>query len=699
MRKKIFIILILMTITAIGWGVWATSNPHTWTNGLVGYWSFDGQNTTSTGTRDMSSNDNWGELKNGVGVAGGIVGQALYFDGDDYVSVAHNSSLIFGTGDFTIEAWIKGTDTAESYNRIVDKSDDELGTGGYIFYIRKSDGALRLGLDDTYVSPATPIDVQDGHWHHVVVVADRSGNAEFYVDGILDDAVDITGESSFDIDSTEPLYISKSKWAADPMYFDGNIDEVRIYNRALSAEEVMKHYKQTRRNIQVKASNNNGLVGYWNFNEGSGSTAYDVSINSSNGTLTWMATSSNGGWMNGKQGYALSFDGTDDYVDCGGDNSIDSITGDLTLEAWVKKTVGGGDTTVIGNHYGKNDYTSPYNLYIFGSSNTAMFILGEGSDWCTGANVAGVAIDEWTHLVGTIEGTDVKIYMNGVERGSDTFTGTRQTGSKIILGSTALGTSRNFTGLIDEVRIYNRALSATEIERGYRDGLSRLRMVTANPHDWSDGLVGYWNFNGQNTTSSGTRDMSDEDNWGELKGGIKPIGGIVGQALYFDGTNDYVDCGKDSSLGFGTGTFTMELWAKCNPAGGVHQALLSKVDYTNGWIFYIYSNNLRFAQHSDYTTLATTETYTDGIWHHFVAVREDNDDGVLYVDGVEKKRAVDFFVGQNLDYDGFLNIGTQNQGAAKYFRGPIDEVRIYNRALSAEEIMKHYLQTRRNLRL
>jgi len=161
-----------------------------------------------------------------------------------------------------------------------------------------------------------------------------------------------------------------------------------------------------------------------------------------------------------------SFDG-DDYVDCGGDANICSITGDLTLEAWAKKTVSSGDTTVLGTKQGRNDYTTPYNLYIMGPDNTPRFRLGEGDDQCLADSTVGVTIDEWAHLVATIEGNNAKIWVNAVETGSDTFAGTRQTGLKLTLGAANATGDRPFTGVIDLVRIYNRALTPMEIQRNY----------------------------------------------------------------------------------------------------------------------------------------------------------------------------------------------------------------------------------------
>ena len=169
------------------------------------------------------------------------------FDGsDDFISVPHHASLIFGTGDFSIWMWIKTQDTAESYNRLVDKNDVDLSTGGYVFYIRKSDGALRFGIDNTYVSPVSPADVQDDTWHFVGVTADRDDVATFYVDGAPDGTADISGESAFDIDSTTNLRIGADQMTTPTLKLKGLVGELAIHNRLLSAGEIAHNCNVTK---------------------------------------------------------------------------------------------------------------------------------------------------------------------------------------------------------------------------------------------------------------------------------------------------------------------------------------------------------------------------------------------------------------------------------------------------------------------
>ena len=208
-----------------------------------------------------------------------------------------------------------------------------------------------------------------------------------------------------------------------------------------------------------------GLVAYWNFDE-TGTTANDLSGFSNDGlmysssTVTDLHTSS--GCVLGK---CASFDGDDDYVDCGDGASLNITTNAITIAAWVNIQDSSAVTTVYGTHYNKNDYTAPYNLYIFDA--VPRFTMGNGTAWFNATSSQTLNVNTWYYLVGTIDDmNNMSIYVNGEKKGEDTFSGTRQTMDKVTIGQSG-NSDRYLNGLIDEVRIYNRALSPSEIQALY----------------------------------------------------------------------------------------------------------------------------------------------------------------------------------------------------------------------------------------
>jgi len=196
-----------------------------------------------------------------------------------YIDCGQDSSLDFGSGSFTVSAWVK---TINASQRIATKRDSVilwlLGTNG-------DDGTFIIRDSDSNIASVTGGTVSDGDWHHVVGMRDEANSLiSVYVDTILSDSAIESSVGS--TDSTVDLYIGSS--VAYPSYFDGIIDDVRIYNRALSLPEIQSIYHS-------RGSDNiiNGLVGRWLMNEdtdgattsGAGSTI-DISGNGNDGSPT-----------------------------------------------------------------------------------------------------------------------------------------------------------------------------------------------------------------------------------------------------------------------------------------------------------------------------------------------------------------------------------------------------------------------------
>lgn len=198
----------------------------------------------------------------------------------------------------------------------------------------------------------------------------------------------------------------------------------------------------------------NGLVAAYSFDEGSGSTVADASTAANNGAIsgaTWTTQ--------GKFGSALSFDGVNDWVTVNDAASLDLTIG-MTLEAWVYPTSVSGKRDIflkegtgvdIYNLYASNWRGSPEsNVFVGGSNRTT-----EG---------AALAANVWTHIAGTYNGTILRLFLNGVEVASSTVSGSISTSSgPLRIGGNSIW-GEFFEGWIDNVRIYNRALTLTEIQ-------------------------------------------------------------------------------------------------------------------------------------------------------------------------------------------------------------------------------------------
>ena len=198
-----------------------------------------------------------------------------------------------------------------------------------------------------------------------------------------------------------------------------------------------------------------GLVASLGFNEGSGATVLDTSGRSNHGTITnatWSAA--------GKFGAALSFNGTSSWVTVPDASTLD-LTNGMTLEAWVKPTaLSGWRTTLLKESAGG----LAYGLYANDNTpNPAITVQIAGVDR-SAVGTSQLPVNTWTHLAATYDGAQVRLYVNGVQAGSRAQTGNMVVSTgPLRVGGNAVWTEF-FAGLIDEVRVYNRALSAAEIQ-------------------------------------------------------------------------------------------------------------------------------------------------------------------------------------------------------------------------------------------
>jgi len=216
----------------------------------------------------------------------------------------------------------------------------------------------------------------------------------------------------------------------------------------------------------ARADITTGLVGYWNFDEGSGASAADSSGNGTAGTLM------NGpAWVTGKIVQALSFNGSSQYVSLPSNPSSLDITGALTLSAWVNETANPTARTVV---ISKGDPALLYQYELTGSTNGHVNFSVCNSVGCltSGTYTSSTLFSPgaWHHVVGTYDGNGNAImYVDGTNVqavSSSTMTALKSGVSGVWIGGLP-ASSRDFNGTVDDVRIYNRALSASDVAELY----------------------------------------------------------------------------------------------------------------------------------------------------------------------------------------------------------------------------------------
>jgi glucose/arabinose dehydrogenase/PKD repeat protein len=214
------------------------------------------------------------------------------------------------------------------------------------------------------------------------------------------------------------------------------------------------------------ASAPSGLVAAWGFNEGSGTTTADASGNNNTATLFGGPTR-----VAGKYGNALSFDQVNDYLSVPNSSSLNFSGNAMTLSMWINPGTISGDSVVLGKFWNTN-MTSPY--YQYGlelSGGRPHFYIGTTTG-LRGANMdTALALNQWTHLAVVFNGLTAQFYVNGTMVSSKSLSASiTARGMALRMGADA-DTQQFYRGLLDNVRIYNRALSGTEVTTDMNSGL------------------------------------------------------------------------------------------------------------------------------------------------------------------------------------------------------------------------------------
>ena len=449
---------------------------------------------------------------------------------------------------------------------------------------------------------------------------------------------------------------------------------------------------------------NSGLVGYWSFDgkDMAGNTAYDRSGQGNNGTLTNGPTRTIG-----KIGQGLSFDGSNDYVAAARPTAL-TISSPYTISMWVKEISGGGALKgfLSIEDAASNQITT---AYFYSTTNGILVSRATNPPTHTNSQPASVVtITNWNHLIITGDGSSARptLYINGVlnDASSAAWLGGWATNS-IHIGR-GLDTSYYANAAIDDVRVYNRVLSGDEIKRLYRIGAT-LKINTDVSRDNPDlerGLVGLWSFDGKDMAGNTAYDRSGQGNNGTLTNGPTRTIGKIGQGLSFDGVDDYVNAGRNPSLDMGANNFSVGGWIKTsgnpsaqagNPGYGLLAAKGSSGAGGKRYGLWAYRQTtgvaaLNLDDNAAEAYFEGTTNVDDGNWHMVYGVRDGNT-AKIYVDGIQENTADITGLGSLDDINKDFMISVDSHAPTNYFvRGLIDDVRIYNRALTPAEIQRLY---------
>jgi len=390
--------------------------------------------------------------------------------------------------------------------------------------------------------------------------------------------------------------------------------------------------------------------------------------------------------------YSMQFDGSNDNITL--DNTNDFLNVDyLTISIWFKPVIA-ENAALIGNRYFNSGYMS-WTIQLF-SNGKVRYLQRSPNLGTSFYTIDTYNVGEWNHISVTYDSVNgAKMYLNGgspvvntnqttpIQYNTDFVSDNVTIGSAPAGGSTSspTGPTQHFNGSIDQVSIFDYGLSATQVSTLYGGGTA-----VTNPMSLSPKPIAYYQL--------GDQSVDNGANYLVPNNSLNGSEGYSPYALDFDGSNDVLNCGNDSSLQI-TGAMTVSYWFKGQGGsasiggvgklgGGGNRGFCLGMNSNGTIIFYIAptANSLTSTSYSSHTP--------DTNWHHVVGVFTPSTSLEIYFDG-DRVKNPSTSTSSQYNASNNLQIGARGDSAG-FFDGEMSNAAIWNTNLSTTEITEIYNQ-------
>jgi len=446
--------------------IWPTTSAVVTENLLLHYNTF---NTSSYNGSGATITDISGNSRNGT-IVGSPTWTGNYFTFvDDYITTPNLSSLITSANEtHSVELWVYPTASGVliQYNNSTSPN-----TSYHASSIEIVGGNLEVGFwNGSGLSSTGNIGaVSFNEWHQIVLTYNGSV-CKGYIDGVFKGSVNVSWSSP--MDASQPFYMNfgyaDTTSHGDGTNFDGRFGIMRVYNKALTDAEVLSNYNSTLSTIVNLTTN--GLVLYYDPSSvssypGSGTTITDLSGNGRNGTMSNITYTSP----------YFTYNGSSSQISIADNSLLEAGSGDWTMEVWVNQSVSGND--VVLGKFDPGGLASDVSYSIRTSSTTyyAQFGSGTGSGgtlYVNSTNHVGT-LNTWYQIVyvfTNVATNTFETFVNGNSIGSvnHSLASLLNTSANLYIGSYNNGEFPQwFDGKIGITRLYNRALTSTEVLNNY----------------------------------------------------------------------------------------------------------------------------------------------------------------------------------------------------------------------------------------
>ena len=640
--------------------------------GLVGYWKLDDLKGTqedgivahyklndnaastdiidykggNTGTCDVNTDTN--------SVAGKISNAISMADGTDTITIPDSEATRLDTNSWSFSFWAKFGDHTwghpfEKYNS---------GSDGWYLSVLPTSGRLIIHryiggvYEADWIDTSKNFDINE--WVHVTFTYDGT-NVKCYVNGTLRKTQNRAGDPI--ITYTGDLIIENDYPETDL------IDDVRFYNRALNATEILSIY------------GDDSMIAHYKMNDNDTNTNV---IDSKNG-LTGTADANTSTLTNatGKINEALDFDGTSQKIVVDDNRLLDLGTGDFTVCAWVyPTTITGKQRSVIGKRTSSIDN---WEFSIQSSGVLKAFVgntAGNGNIQITSAG--SISTGAWTHLMLIRSGATCTLYINNSADGTENNCGgnLNSVGGEMVIGSdvNSSGNDEFFEGAIDDIRIYKKALSTSERAAIYNSGTGTEETSILATGTETTELF--------RTDPVAVDRINFED--GDIDGCTNGEKFSGDNSMFFEGVDDNVVVSLWNRGPFNE--FTISSWVKFTSLNADNTFLWAEDD--TFILKYTTANKIKFyVDAADGATgyITSTTAVPLDTWTH-ISLVYDGATAKLYINGV--KDVTEGTTTGATDSTSFIVFGANYDTTAEFLHGNLKNARVYNRALTDGQIKK-----------
>jgi hypothetical protein len=599
-------------------------------NSLVGWWRMDDVNTTGLGAAvyDYTGVNNGTAVGNASQVEAGYLGKGFGFDGSDNTDIdVENEIFSAGTKNFTVSVWFSPR-AEESRRQGIVYSKENQSFGIYIETNNLVKYAINTNVS-TYLD--TSQNPSENQWTHVTLVYIENNESVLYFNGVKDES-SIQAVSGI-LDGPGGITIGSFSDISN-RYFNGSIDDVMIFNRSLSAEEIVGLYANT--SVKYLENNFTGLV---------------------DGNHTFRAYAQDEG---------------------GNVNSTELRT--------VTVDVGVPTVTIV----------SPVNNSNFNESSVLFNVTGsETLDWC-GLSLDGLGNVTMGNTSLTSFNYTNSSVPDGSHNFSVSCNDTA--GNVGVSDSYNFFVDTVYPDVAFEEPTLNDSGNTTNdwlfVNVSANDSASNVSTFI----DFDNSLVGWWRMDDVNTTGLGAAvyDYTGVNNGTAVNQSVQTDAGALGKGFEFDGDGDYVDVGNDASLR-PAAPLTYAAWFKASNSSS-YQGIITNDDNTSvyaGVTLAVYSNNIYVrigdglgqSSSNRFDTIGS-DTLNTNIWYHAAIVVYAYNNVDIYLNAINDTGKTTSGTGGSLGYTGQnARVGvSRNDG----FNGTIDDVMIFNRTLSVGEIQALY---------